>query len=147
MPKETGAYVRRLRNKKRLTLKNLSKDLVSYSELGAFERGKIEISFKTLLAIIDRLKLTPSEFFQFLFLSQKIFLGSQTICSQGKSLTYDQQGKMIYFPDDVTRTDNHQYLVALKKDDLVTVQLKITYSNGTSKEKEQKITLANVLTN
>lgn len=57
-----GIVFRKLRNNKKLTLKQVAGNSISYSNLAAFERGDHMISLETLTMILDKLNITLEEF-------------------------------------------------------------------------------------
>ncbi|MFL2129897.1 helix-turn-helix domain-containing protein [Ruoffia sp. FAM 20858] len=59
-----GPLFKRIRKSKGLTLEEVSKDIVSVSFLSKFENEKNDISASNLLALLQRLKVDPKEFYR-----------------------------------------------------------------------------------
>lgn len=57
-----GATMRRVREQKGYTMKQVAKGIVSVSFLSKFERGESEISLRHFMDILDRLSVTVDEF-------------------------------------------------------------------------------------
>lgn len=63
MNNHIGEYVRDIRRSKRMSLKELSQDIVTESFLSKFERGQHQISAHHLFLMLERLNLTATEFY------------------------------------------------------------------------------------
>ncbi|MBA5730109.1 helix-turn-helix transcriptional regulator [Aerococcaceae bacterium INB8] len=59
-----GPIFRNLRLEKQLTLKDTAKGIVSQPFLSNFETGKSGISADKLFALLQRLKVSPEEFYR-----------------------------------------------------------------------------------
>ncbi|MBP1044591.1 helix-turn-helix domain-containing protein [Vagococcus sp. BWB3-3] len=57
-----GEYFRILRNEKRMTILDVSKDIISVGQLSKFERGVNEITISKFIKLLDRINITLEEF-------------------------------------------------------------------------------------
>ena len=60
-----GQYFKRLRNYKKMTLGEAAKDITSSPALSRWENGVDDIRLKKFLALLDRVDITPREFFAY----------------------------------------------------------------------------------
>ncbi|GHN15850.1 helix-turn-helix domain-containing protein [Lactobacillus delbrueckii] len=60
-----GQYFKRLRNYKKMTLGEAAKDITSSPTLSRWENGVDDIRLKKFLALLDRVDITPREFFAY----------------------------------------------------------------------------------
>lgn len=61
-----GQYFKRLRNYKKMTLGEAAKDITSSPALSRWENGVDDIRLKKFLALLDRVDITPREFFAYM---------------------------------------------------------------------------------
>ena len=60
--KNYGNALRSIRESKNMSLESLSDSTVSKSSLSKFERGQIDLTFKKLIGVLNRLNVSFSEF-------------------------------------------------------------------------------------
>lgn len=63
LSKQYGRIIKTFRLNKQLTLKEVSKEVLSESQLSKFERGETEISFDKMIGILSNLNMTAEELF------------------------------------------------------------------------------------